>query len=179
MDRRSFLCGVAALGFTAFAQAGDATQPPQAIDRLIRQLGNRKFREREAASSALDKVGEPALEALRRAAKGDADAEVRRRAGRLVERTEYRLTPVFVKRILDSQLSRAQKAKRLRHLIKRGMTRAYVVSLLGKPDAHFMIGGCGMAREPPWYVDGHIGLWLVITYDEHELVVDVALYRGI
>jgi hypothetical protein len=180
MDRRSFLAGCASLALTELAHAGDNEKPPSPdIERLIKQLGGRKFREREAASKALDKLGEAALDALRRAAKHDADAEVRYRAGRLVERMEQRLTPVFVKRILDSQLSRAEKARRLRPFIKRGMSRANVISLLGKPDAHIISGGCGLAREPPRYVDGHVGFWLVVTYDEHEAVVRVELFRGI
>jgi hypothetical protein len=85
------------------ARAGDKEQPPSPdIDGLIKQLGSRTFREREAASKALEKVGKPALERLRRAAKDDPDAEVRRRAGALVERTEQRLAPVLAMRIISS-----------------------------------------------------------------------------
>jgi uncharacterized protein (TIGR03067 family) len=61
-----------------------------ATDRLIRQLGSRKFREREAASKALAKIGEPALDALRKAASDNADAEVRRRAAQLVNGQDLR-----------------------------------------------------------------------------------------
>jgi formylglycine-generating enzyme required for sulfatase activity len=53
------------------------------VDRLIRQLGSEKFEEREAASRALQAIGEPALTSLRRAATNSGDAEVRRRAKRL------------------------------------------------------------------------------------------------
>jgi uncharacterized protein (TIGR03067 family) len=90
MDRRSFLGGVAALSFAAFAPAGEPRASTQAIDRLIEQLGSRRFREREAASKALAEVGEPALDALRTAAKDDADPEVRRRAAQLVNRLDFR-----------------------------------------------------------------------------------------
>jgi uncharacterized protein (TIGR03067 family) len=86
MDRRSLLGGVAALGLTAIAHGAS----PREITRLIQQLGSRKFREREAATKALERVGVPALEALRRAAKDDADAEVRRRAGQIVEKSDTR-----------------------------------------------------------------------------------------
>jgi uncharacterized protein (TIGR03067 family) len=90
MNRRSFLGGVAALGFAAFAEADDAAKSPEAIQRLIEQLGSKKFREREAASKALAKVGEGALDALRKAARDDADAEVRRRAAQLVNGRDLR-----------------------------------------------------------------------------------------
>lgn len=65
-----------------------ATDPDE-IDRLIRQLGSDRFTERQKASKALEAVGEPALEALRKAAK-DSDAEVRRRANELVHTIEAR-----------------------------------------------------------------------------------------
>jgi hypothetical protein len=54
------------------------------IDRLVKQLGSDKFKEREAASSALTKVGKPALPALKKAATESADAEVRSRAAGLI-----------------------------------------------------------------------------------------------
>jgi hypothetical protein len=50
------------------------------IDRLIRQLGSDRFVERDAASRALEAIGEPALKALRQAASSSDDVEVRRRA---------------------------------------------------------------------------------------------------
>ena len=49
------------------------------IANLIHQLGNSSFRTREAANEALTQIGEPALEALRRAAKSSQDPEIRRR----------------------------------------------------------------------------------------------------
>jgi hypothetical protein len=54
------------------------------IERLVQQLGSDRFKEREAASIALKKVGKPALNALVKAAKGSADLEVRTRAARLI-----------------------------------------------------------------------------------------------
>jgi uncharacterized protein (TIGR03067 family) len=62
---------------------------PQAaeIDRLVRQLGSPQFAEREAAVARLETIGEPALEALRKAA-GSDDGEVRRRTRALVEAIE-------------------------------------------------------------------------------------------
>jgi hypothetical protein len=55
------------------------------IDRLIRQLGSEKFREREAATKALQEIGGPALPALWKAFHTSDDPEVRLRADRLVE----------------------------------------------------------------------------------------------
>jgi hypothetical protein len=54
------------------------------IERLVKQLGSDEFKEWEAASNALKKVGKPALNALVKAAKDSADLEVRRRAARLI-----------------------------------------------------------------------------------------------
>ena len=60
-------------------------ETPAAIDRLLKQLGSNDFRQREAASRALEAIGEPALEALRRAATKNADIEIRHRAEGVVE----------------------------------------------------------------------------------------------
>src|SRR5215207_4404312 len=54
------------------------------VERLVRQLGSDKFKEREAATDALIKVGKPALTALKKAAAGSADAEVSSRAAQLI-----------------------------------------------------------------------------------------------
>jgi hypothetical protein len=72
--------------------AGPATadkDDPQQIDKLIEQLGSGSFQEREAATKALDAIGAPALEKLRKAAESD-DIEVSRRASDLVKRIEKR-----------------------------------------------------------------------------------------
>ena len=55
------------------------------IERLIKQLGDDDFYEREKASKALEAVGELAREALWQAADAGGDAEVRVRAEKLVE----------------------------------------------------------------------------------------------
>src|SRR5213594_4001680 len=60
--------------------AGAAKDPDgERIARLVIQLGSSRFVERQAASHALDAIGESALPALRMAARSD-DAEVSRRA---------------------------------------------------------------------------------------------------
>jgi hypothetical protein len=63
---------------------------PDTIARLVKQLASADFQEREAATKALEAVGVPALEALRKAAKDD-DPEVAQRAARLVEGIENSL----------------------------------------------------------------------------------------
>ena len=72
------------------------------IAKLIDQLGSPKFAEREDAMKELEKIGVPALPALRKATKSN-DAETRRRAEELVgklsklEETAKVLTPTTVR----------------------------------------------------------------------------------
>src|SRR5213592_2737473 len=66
----------------------------QEIARLVKQLGSDKFKEREAATKRLKEIGEPALEALLKAATSD-DAEVRCRAEQIVDRIERSLGYLF------------------------------------------------------------------------------------
>src|SRR5262245_2252650 len=70
------------------SRAEEKTDPAQ-VARLVAQLGSAEYAHREEAMRALDALGPAALEALRRAAKGD-DAEVRLRAGALVRDIERR-----------------------------------------------------------------------------------------
>jgi hypothetical protein len=55
------------------------------INRLIEKLGSRDLKERESGTKALLEVGRPALNPLRKAAAGSADAEIRRRAGQIIK----------------------------------------------------------------------------------------------
>src|SRR2546423_348252 len=93
MTRRNWLRRIArpfvvlfALGSTAPAQAA---APPDRVALLVAQLGSDDFQERTAASAALERIGLPALRALRRAAVSP-DAEVRRRARALLPVIEKR-----------------------------------------------------------------------------------------
>ena len=71
------------------------------IGQLIAKLGSDNFRERDAANKELDAIGEPALEALRKAAKSN-DMEVAKRATDLIGKIEQRaenarlLAPTYV-----------------------------------------------------------------------------------
>jgi hypothetical protein len=78
------------LGLAPALAAPEKVSPEQ-IDKLVGQLGSKSFGERERAMEALDKLGLPALEALRKATRS-RDSEVSRRAGELVERIEKRGT---------------------------------------------------------------------------------------
>jgi WD40 repeat protein len=60
------------------------------VARLIRQLGNDDFETREAATTRLNDIGEPALPALHEAL-ASKDAEVRRRAETIVAAIESKL----------------------------------------------------------------------------------------
>jgi uncharacterized protein (TIGR03067 family) len=88
---RSYVVGIvllAALG----GLLGDPQDDPVAerVARLIKQLGHHNFAKREEAGKELDAIGEPALDALRKAASAE-DAEVRRRAERIVQGITGRL----------------------------------------------------------------------------------------
>jgi uncharacterized protein (TIGR03067 family) len=73
---------------------------PDRVVRLIKQLGDTKFAKREEASKALDAIGEPALDALRKAL-SDSDPEVRRRAGRILAAVTRRARAAVTKKELE------------------------------------------------------------------------------
>jgi hypothetical protein len=77
-----FLCGADSLPQSQ--KSKPAREPDAAaIARLVKRLGDPKFTEREKATRALEAIGFPAIDALRKAAK-DKDGEVAHRARRLV-----------------------------------------------------------------------------------------------
>jgi len=61
-----------------------------AIAKLVEQLGSANFKERQEATKALEDIGLPALDALRKAAKGN-NLEFAQRASRLIEIIENSL----------------------------------------------------------------------------------------
>src|SRR2546421_10558244 len=88
----------------------EAGQEAGEIPRLIRQLGAEKREDREAASKRLEEIGAQTLDALREAAKADADAEVRQRAGRLVKIITMNMTAAIATRVFtghDGQVTYA------------------------------------------------------------------------
>jgi hypothetical protein len=74
----------------ADGRAADGKGTPAQVAALVEQLGSKKYTEREAAGRALDALGLQALGALRQAQQSDS-AELRRRAGKLVQSIERRL----------------------------------------------------------------------------------------
>ncbi|HMF13737.1 MAG TPA: hypothetical protein VKE94_15570 [Gemmataceae bacterium] len=70
-----FICAACALGVHPPKEPA-----PDRIARLIKQLGDDAFAKRGAAGKELEAIGEPALEALRKAAATNEDLEIRRRA---------------------------------------------------------------------------------------------------
>lgn len=88
MLHRIFLLAALAMSAGA-AVSGQTTQGPDAdkVAGFIEKLGSANFAERERAKVELEKMGAPALDALRKAAQSD-DLETSRRAGELVRKIE-------------------------------------------------------------------------------------------
>jgi hypothetical protein len=84
----ALLVGIGLLGLLTVPAAADKVDAER-IDKLIEQLGSGSFQEREAATKALDAIGPPALDKLRKATQSE-DIEVKRRATELVKRIEKR-----------------------------------------------------------------------------------------
>lgn len=66
----------------------DDPPPPEAAARFITQLGSADFRVRQQANAELKKFGMPVLPALREAAKGEIELEVKRRLELLESQVE-------------------------------------------------------------------------------------------
>jgi hypothetical protein len=85
-NMRPYVAVSAMVGLILAVQAGTLQGDPgketeaERIADLIQQLGDDDFAKREAASKSLELIGEPALALLRRAARSNDDAEVRKRA---------------------------------------------------------------------------------------------------
>jgi hypothetical protein len=83
-----------AVAWTLLSAHPAAVQSPsklpdaKTIAALIAQLGSENFQERQAATRSLEAIGRPALAALREAVDKNANAEVTRRAKRLIEKID-------------------------------------------------------------------------------------------
>jgi hypothetical protein len=109
------------------------------LAKLIEELGNPVYAQRQEATKALEALGAPALPALEAAAASE-DLEVRNRARRLRERIEDQLIRKRdqlirkqVAAILKSSGSEQEKGTRLLAYIKPGMSASRVHELLGRP----------------------------------------------
>src|SRR5262249_11119100 len=88
--------------FNLASQSGAAESPSTKnqkgaaeTNRLIEQLGSKKFPEREAAAKALEAIGPPAVEALRKT-DHSKDPEVRRRVSMLLDAIENSLEQLVI-----------------------------------------------------------------------------------
>lgn len=89
----AILCLMLSAAAIALAQgpraAPSADPSATQLDRLIQQLGDPSYRQRLAARKALEAMGEPALERLRREAETNVDHEIRRQASYLKQAVLY------------------------------------------------------------------------------------------
>jgi len=93
-----FVAACLSFGFLR-AGAGDQLSADK-IARLVMQLGDDHFSQREAASEELNRIGEPALDALRKSASSD-DPEVRYRAEQIRTAIVKRVLAVASKKELE------------------------------------------------------------------------------
>ena len=138
---------------------------PARIDQLITQLGSEFYAERETATKALNRVGVPALEPLQRACECSDDAEIRRRAERLIKAIEPRAREERALAIRRSKLSPEMKGQKLKDLVKAGMSEDEVHRLLGLPDVFTSSSTRCDAR--------YFQYRLVISYDRYLRVESV------
>ena len=117
-------------GLLIVPTAADTSRKPDAekadtkkIDKLVEQLGSETFAERKKASEVLDTIGEPALEALRKATRSE-DTEVRKRATELVTRIE--------KRVVSARILTAKQV----HLVFKAVPLTEAVEELGKKTGY-------------------------------------------
>src|SRR5262249_3388999 len=82
------------------ATAPDKPATPERIADLIRQLGDKDFAKREAASQELDAIGEPARAALKSAV-ASRDAEVGERARKVLDILDHRFRVAAGKKDLE------------------------------------------------------------------------------
>ena len=74
---------------TVPSPAAESTTATEKINKLIKQMGSNEFDDREEAQKQLDAIGEPAIDALKKAM-SDEDTEIRRRAEDLIQKIETR-----------------------------------------------------------------------------------------
>jgi HEAT repeat protein len=89
MAFRGLAVSIALAALTAAIRADEPQggAPEKDMKRLIGQLGSERYKDREQATRHLAQLGKAALPGLKEAAKSP-DAEVRRRAQRLLEQLE-------------------------------------------------------------------------------------------
>jgi hypothetical protein len=116
-------CIAASVSAADKAEKADAVR----ITKLVEQLGNDDFNEREKASAALDGIGEPALDALRQAMRS-TDEEVGKRAETLVGKIEKR-----------QETATALKAKRVHLVYKDAAVKDALEDFAKQSGYHFAL----------------------------------------
>src|SRR5262249_42271447 len=90
--------------FLAAARSGIGDSPDEhmaaRVARLVKQLGHDEFDKRQEASQELDAIGEPALDALRKATSHE-DAEIRQRATKIVATITGRVRAAVTRKELE------------------------------------------------------------------------------
>ncbi len=80
------LLGTTAVAIAQFSAPTTSATPTDDVARLIQQLGNDRFAERQAAELGLIRLGRDAVPQLRQTLATTEDAEVRARLRRAIER---------------------------------------------------------------------------------------------
>lgn len=138
-----------ALGVASAAPVPEKPISREELARLIEQLGSPEFERRQAATKGLLSAGEPALEALRVAAAENKDADIRRRAGELVE-------------TITEQVQRSSKVQRF------AGPRVAVSRMAFSPDCRHVLSHSGEAfqGEKKEMVDQTLRLWEMASGEE-------------
>jgi hypothetical protein len=125
----SFGLGVVLVAAVPSGAADKAS--PETIAKLVEKLGSTEFSEREKATRELEALGEQALDALRKAAKGD-DLETKRRAEELIKKVESRQ---LTKKVLEpSKIRFAFKDTPLREAIEEVNKKTGLNIILNDPE---------------------------------------------
>jgi hypothetical protein len=125
---------ILALALGPFEAATAAPLDSKQVAKLIDQLGSSQFKVREAATQALNALGEPALPSLRQAAQGQ-DPEIRHRAEILALQIQKR-----------AELAQILEPKRVHLVLKDATISEAVADLAGKTGFPIRLEGAAKNR---------------------------------
>jgi hypothetical protein len=149
------------------ALSADCPAQRAVIGGLVQQLGSRSYREREMASAALESIGEIANPALQKAT-NSKDAEIRRRAKRLVqalaEQLEWAAVEKRVRDIQKGKFSPREKGRELVKVLATGTHWQRARALLGEPSH----SSCAALENRKCIVAYYTEYGLLLFYDPSE-----------